>query len=73
MVYVHTPSKLDQYIKNRLERWKQAEDTIPLKQRRVLLVADTGWPGLWYFRLCSYDIPGYAPNQVEQYDSYNFV
>ena len=68
VVYNHTPYEFDRFVKRKLAQWQDTAHQVPLKQRRVLLVADTGWPGVWYFRDCRYDLIAFTPPDVTPYD-----
>src|SRR5262249_8306579 len=47
------------------------QSTISLKQRRVLLVGNPGWPGNWYFRQCNVVLDG---NKLQALDpSYDLI
>ena len=61
LVYNHTPLDFDHLCRSRVASWTATADRVPLTMRKVQLVGDTGWPGVWYFRHCAYVLSPQAP------------
>ncbi len=58
LVYNHTSVDYDRLCRRIMQEWAEHEENVPAKQRRAYLVADTGWPGTWYFRNWGYQLRG---------------
>ena len=56
IVYNHTTPWLHQVLETRVALWKTMQDTVPLRQRRVLMTGDGVWPAVWYLRHLGYQI-----------------
>jgi uncharacterized protein (TIGR03663 family) len=56
LVYNHTTAWFQDLARNRLARWREVEDRIPLRERNVVLVGGPHWPGVWYFRRTRYQL-----------------
>jgi len=56
IVYNHTTPWLHQSLESRLALWKTMQDTVPLKERRVVMVGHGVWPAVWYVRHLSYQL-----------------
>jgi predicted membrane-bound mannosyltransferase len=54
IVYNHTTPWLHQALESRAALWNTMQDTVPLKQRRVVMTGDVVWPAVWYVRHFSY-------------------
>lgn len=68
MVYNHTTVEYDHMCREWLSRWQRQEAERRLSDRRVDLVGDLGWPGVWYFRHCAYDLPENPPESTDGWD-----
>lgn len=56
IVYNHTTPWLHQSLESRVALWKTMQDTVPLKERRVVMVGHGVWPAVWYVRHLSYQL-----------------
>ncbi len=56
IVYNHTTPWLHQALESRVALWKTMQDTVPLKERRVVMVGHGVWPAAWYVRHLSYRV-----------------
>jgi predicted membrane-bound mannosyltransferase len=56
IVYNHTTPWLHHLLETRVASWKTMQDTLPLKQRRVVMTGDGVWPAVWYLRHLGYQI-----------------
>lgn len=66
VIYNHTPPEFDALCRSHVNVWQtlaQAGGTA-LDKRNVILVDAPGWPGVWYFRHCAYQLPATAPAQL---------
>jgi uncharacterized protein (TIGR03663 family) len=68
LVYNHTTPFFDEVARNRVALWSEEASPVPLRERRVVLAADPGWPGVWYFRDARYDLASADP-PLEQVDA----
>ncbi len=68
LVYNHTSVEYDALCRDYLLSWQRRADEVPLAARRVALSGETGWPGVWYFRHCGYDLPAQPPDAAEGWD-----
>lgn len=72
LVYNHTPLLFDKLCREHILEWRKlaasgvpaGHPATPLRQRNVLLVDAPGWPGVWYFRDCAYQLLPVAPSQM---------
>lgn len=56
IVYNHTTPWLHQSLESRVALWKTMQDTVPLKERRVVMAGHGVWPAVWYVRHLSYQL-----------------
>lgn len=56
LVYNHTTPFFDELARSRLALWNQGASPVPLRERRIILAGDPGWPGVWYFRDVRYQL-----------------
>jgi hypothetical protein len=56
LVYNHTTPFFDELARSSVARWSQPDSSVPLRERRVVLAGDPGWPGVWYFRNTYYQL-----------------
>jgi hypothetical protein len=56
IVYNHTTPWLHQVIETRVALWSTMQDTVSLKERRVMMVGHGVWPAVWYVRHLGYQI-----------------
>lgn len=56
ILYNHTTPWLHQALETRVALWKTMQDTVPLKQRRVVMAGHGVWPAVWYVRHLGYQI-----------------
>ena len=56
IVYNHTTPWLHRTLESRAALWNTMQDSVPLKQRRVVMTGDGVWPAVWYLRHFSYQL-----------------
>jgi uncharacterized protein (TIGR03663 family) len=56
LVYNHTTPFFDELARNSLALWSDEASSVPLRERRIVLAGDPGWPGVWYFRDARYEL-----------------